>query len=161
MNYLIVEGYRDAAANFLDESGTEPKVDLRTIEERVAIRKVCAQCIMWACVIGVGYRIESVDAWISNFRCVVSKVSIDRNVELLTRCMYHVKRTPSIPGNPRIFVCADAGRNLSTYFCIDYCMEMMWIRCVACRYGIQLVSFDIYHWHGVYTATSRYVQGCC
>lgn len=41
MNYLIVEGYRDAAAHFLDESGTEPKVDLRTIEERVAIRKVC------------------------------------------------------------------------------------------------------------------------
>ena len=40
MNYLIVEGYRDAAERFLQESGTEPKVDLRTIEERVAIRKV-------------------------------------------------------------------------------------------------------------------------
>lgn len=40
MNYLVVEGYRDAAAHFLEESGTEPKVDLRTIEERVAIRKV-------------------------------------------------------------------------------------------------------------------------
>ena len=44
MDYLIVEGYRDAAANFLVESGTEPKVDLRTIEERVAIRKVCLSC---------------------------------------------------------------------------------------------------------------------
>lgn len=40
MNYLIVEGYRDAAAHFLEESGTQPKVDLRTIEDRVAIRKV-------------------------------------------------------------------------------------------------------------------------
>lgn len=40
MNYLIVEGYRDAAAHFLEESGTQLKVDLRTIEERVAIRKV-------------------------------------------------------------------------------------------------------------------------
>ncbi|CAM9906374.1 unnamed protein product [Sphacelaria rigidula] len=39
MNYLIVEGYRDAAAHFLEESGTQPKVDLRTIEDRVAIRK--------------------------------------------------------------------------------------------------------------------------
>lgn len=40
MNYLIVEGYKDAAAHFLEESGTQPKVDLRTIEDRVAIRKV-------------------------------------------------------------------------------------------------------------------------
>lgn len=40
MNYLIVEGYRDAAENFFEESGTEPKVDLQTIEERVAIRQV-------------------------------------------------------------------------------------------------------------------------
>lgn len=39
MNYLIVEGYRDAAENFVEESGTEAKVDLATIEERVAIRK--------------------------------------------------------------------------------------------------------------------------
>lgn len=46
MNYLIVEGYQDAAERFLQESGTEPKVDLRTIEDRVAIRKV-RQRVFW------------------------------------------------------------------------------------------------------------------
>lgn len=40
MNYLVVEGYRDAAEHFVEESGTDAKVDLTTIEERVAIRKV-------------------------------------------------------------------------------------------------------------------------
>ncbi len=40
MNYLVAEGYRDAAEHFVQESGTEAKVDLATIEERVAIRKV-------------------------------------------------------------------------------------------------------------------------
>lgn len=40
MNYLVVEGYRDAAEHFVEESGTEAKVDLSTIEERVAIRNV-------------------------------------------------------------------------------------------------------------------------
>lgn len=40
MNYLVVEGYREAAEHFVEESGTEAKVDLNTIEDRVAIRKV-------------------------------------------------------------------------------------------------------------------------
>lgn len=40
MNYLIVEGYRDAAEHFVQESGTEANVDLSTIKDRVAIRKV-------------------------------------------------------------------------------------------------------------------------
>ncbi|CAM9358888.1 unnamed protein product [Phaeothamnion confervicola] len=39
MSYIIVQGYQDAAAHFQRESGTEPSVDLRTIEERVAIRR--------------------------------------------------------------------------------------------------------------------------
>ncbi|CAM9912500.1 unnamed protein product [Pylaiella littoralis] len=43
MNFLVVEGYRDAAENFVQESGTEAKVDLATIEERVAIRKAMMQ----------------------------------------------------------------------------------------------------------------------
>ena len=44
MNYLVVEGYREAAEHFVEESGTEAKVDLNTIEERVAIRKVRRHC---------------------------------------------------------------------------------------------------------------------
>ncbi|CAB1108506.1 unnamed protein product [Ectocarpus sp. CCAP 1310/34] len=43
MNYLVVEGYRDAAEHFVEESGTDAKVDLTTIEERVAIRKAMMQ----------------------------------------------------------------------------------------------------------------------
>ncbi|CAN0234963.1 unnamed protein product [Discosporangium mesarthrocarpum] len=39
MEYLVTEGYRDAAMHFQQESGTEPGVDLRTVEERVQIRK--------------------------------------------------------------------------------------------------------------------------
>ena len=38
MNYLVVEGHRDAAAHFHRESGTEPNVDIQTIEERNEIR---------------------------------------------------------------------------------------------------------------------------
>ena len=33
MNYLVVEGYRDAAVHFERESGTPPRVDPRTIHE--------------------------------------------------------------------------------------------------------------------------------
>eukprot|EP00903_Cladosiphon_okamuranus_P021763 g20009.t1 len=43
MNYLVMEGYREAAEHFVEESGTEAKVDLSAIEERVAIRKAMMQ----------------------------------------------------------------------------------------------------------------------
>ncbi|CAM9444119.1 unnamed protein product [Scytosiphon promiscuus] len=43
MNYLIVEGYRDAAEHFVEESGTQANMDLATIEDRVAIRKAMMQ----------------------------------------------------------------------------------------------------------------------
>eukprot|EP01103_Thecamoeba_quadrilineata_P018151 TRINITY_DN6769_c0_g1_i1.p1 TRINITY_DN6769_c0_g1~~TRINITY_DN6769_c0_g1_i1.p1 ORF type:complete len:258 (-),score=77.73 TRINITY_DN6769_c0_g1_i1:49-822(-) len=38
MNYLIVEGYKDAAEKFQKESGTNPGIDLESIKERMAIR---------------------------------------------------------------------------------------------------------------------------
>lgn len=38
MNYLVVEGYRDAAEQFSLESGLEPTVDLQSIQERMDIR---------------------------------------------------------------------------------------------------------------------------
>ncbi|KAG1441572.1 hypothetical protein G6F56_011418 [Rhizopus delemar] len=39
MNYLVVEGYRDAAEQFSFESGLEPTFDLDSIEERMSIRQ--------------------------------------------------------------------------------------------------------------------------
>ncbi|KAJ2158478.1 hypothetical protein GGF46_003736 [Coemansia sp. RSA 552] len=38
MNYLIIEGYKDAAEKFSEESGLESSVDLGSIEERMQIR---------------------------------------------------------------------------------------------------------------------------
>jgi len=38
MNYLIIEGYKDAAEKFQQESGTDPSLDLNTISDRMAIR---------------------------------------------------------------------------------------------------------------------------
>lgn len=38
MNYLVIEGYKDAAEKFARESGTSPGVDLRSISERMATR---------------------------------------------------------------------------------------------------------------------------
>ncbi|KAJ2396559.1 hypothetical protein GGI05_001059 [Coemansia sp. RSA 2603] len=38
MNYLIIEGYKDAAEKFSEESGLKTKVDLGSIEERMQIR---------------------------------------------------------------------------------------------------------------------------
>eukprot|EP01114_Cavostelium_apophysatum_P017705 TRINITY_DN5323_c0_g1_i1.p1 TRINITY_DN5323_c0_g1~~TRINITY_DN5323_c0_g1_i1.p1 ORF type:complete len:231 (-),score=57.77 TRINITY_DN5323_c0_g1_i1:45-737(-) len=38
MNYLIIEGYKDAAERFQQESGTTPEVDLNTITDRMEIR---------------------------------------------------------------------------------------------------------------------------
>lgn len=38
MNYLVVEGYKDAAEQFSLESGLEPTVDLQSIQERMDIR---------------------------------------------------------------------------------------------------------------------------
>ncbi|KAJ3330477.1 Glucose-induced degradation complex subunit [Blyttiomyces sp. JEL0837] len=38
MNYLVIEGYKDAAENFAAESGLIPSVDLGSIEERMNIR---------------------------------------------------------------------------------------------------------------------------
>lgn len=39
MNYLVVEGYAEAAKAFQEESGTEPGVDFEALAERNAIRK--------------------------------------------------------------------------------------------------------------------------
>lgn len=39
MNFLVTEGYVDAAEKFQLESGTEPDTDLGTITDRVAVRK--------------------------------------------------------------------------------------------------------------------------
>jgi hypothetical protein len=38
MNYLVIEGYKDAAAKFSKESGLEPTVQLESIEDRMNIR---------------------------------------------------------------------------------------------------------------------------
>jgi len=38
MNYLVIEGYKDAAEKFSAESGLQPPVDLSSIEDRMNIR---------------------------------------------------------------------------------------------------------------------------
>jgi len=38
MNYLVIEGYKDAAEKFQQETGTDPGIDLKTITNRMAIR---------------------------------------------------------------------------------------------------------------------------
>lgn len=39
MNFLVTEGYVDAAEKFRMESGTEPDIDLATITDRMAVKK--------------------------------------------------------------------------------------------------------------------------
>ncbi|KAH7545948.1 hypothetical protein FEM48_Zijuj01G0148200 [Ziziphus jujuba var. spinosa] len=43
MNFLVTEGYVDAAEKFRLESGTEPDIDLATITDRMAVKKA-VQC---------------------------------------------------------------------------------------------------------------------
>lgn len=43
MNFLVTEGYVEAAEKFQMESGTEPDIDLGTITDRMAVRKA-VQC---------------------------------------------------------------------------------------------------------------------
>ncbi|KAK9706678.1 hypothetical protein RND81_07G144000 [Saponaria officinalis] len=43
MNFLVTEGYVDAAEKFRQESGTEPDIDLATITDRMAVKKA-VQC---------------------------------------------------------------------------------------------------------------------
>ncbi|KAJ3119168.1 Glucose-induced degradation complex subunit [Physocladia obscura] len=38
MNYLVIEGYKDAVEKFASESGIPPNVDLESIDERMKIR---------------------------------------------------------------------------------------------------------------------------
>ena len=38
MNYLVIEGYKDAAEKFSRESGISPNIDLTSIEDRMNIR---------------------------------------------------------------------------------------------------------------------------
>ena len=38
MDYLVIEGYKDAAERFSMESGLSPQVDLESIENRMNIR---------------------------------------------------------------------------------------------------------------------------
>ena len=38
MNYLVIEGYKDAAEKFSAESGLDPTVDLVSIQDRMEIR---------------------------------------------------------------------------------------------------------------------------
>ncbi|OVA20225.1 LisH dimerization motif [Macleaya cordata] len=43
MNFLVTEGYVEAAERFKMESGTEPEIDLTTITDRMAVKKA-VQC---------------------------------------------------------------------------------------------------------------------
>ncbi|KAG7012414.1 Glucose-induced degradation protein 8-like protein [Cucurbita argyrosperma subsp. argyrosperma] len=43
MNFLVTEGYVDAAEKFRMESGAEPEIDLATITDRMAVKKA-VQC---------------------------------------------------------------------------------------------------------------------
>lgn len=38
MNYLIIEGYKDAAEKFSQESGAKPPVNLESIQDRMIVR---------------------------------------------------------------------------------------------------------------------------
>lgn len=38
MDYLVIEGYKDAAQRFSSESGLSPQVDLESIQNRMTIR---------------------------------------------------------------------------------------------------------------------------
>lgn len=38
MDYLVIEGYKDAAERFSNETGLSPQVDLESIENRMNIR---------------------------------------------------------------------------------------------------------------------------
>lgn len=38
MDYLVIEGYKDAAQNFARESGLTPSIDLDSIEYRMGIK---------------------------------------------------------------------------------------------------------------------------
>ncbi|CAM9586811.1 unnamed protein product, partial [Heterosigma akashiwo] len=39
MDYLVIEGYKDAAYQFAQESGVQSSIDLETISDRVEIRQ--------------------------------------------------------------------------------------------------------------------------
>ena len=39
MNYLVTEGFKEAAEKFQAESGVEPSVDLSTLDNRILIRE--------------------------------------------------------------------------------------------------------------------------
>jgi len=43
MNFLVIEGYKEAAEKFQQESGTKPSMDLNSIGERMAIRSAIQQ----------------------------------------------------------------------------------------------------------------------
>lgn len=43
MNYLVIEGYKDAAEKFAEECGADPCVDLNTITDRMATRMAIQQ----------------------------------------------------------------------------------------------------------------------
>lgn len=43
MNYLVIEGYKEAAENFQDEAGTSPGIDLPSISDRMATRVAVQQ----------------------------------------------------------------------------------------------------------------------
>jgi hypothetical protein len=43
MDYLIISGHKEAAEKFARESGTEPKTDLSSLDERMAIRSAIEQ----------------------------------------------------------------------------------------------------------------------
>jgi hypothetical protein len=39
MNYLVIEGYKDAAEKFGQETGLSPAVNLKSIQDRMEIRQ--------------------------------------------------------------------------------------------------------------------------
>lgn len=69
MDYLVIEGYKDAAQRFSAETGMSPQVDLESIENRMIIRSA----IQRGDVEDAIGRVNELDPEVSFRRCTPSK----------------------------------------------------------------------------------------
>ena len=65
MNYLVIEGYKDAAEQFAQEAQLAPPVDLESIQDRMRIR----QAVQCGGIEEAVERVNDLDAEVRAFPC--------------------------------------------------------------------------------------------
>lgn len=82
MDYLVVEGYKEAAENFAREAGMDPQADFESIQTRMTIRNAIQQGDIEDAI----ERVNDLNPEVSCYKCVCATSPLPRFAMIQQQC---------------------------------------------------------------------------